>query len=543
MKNLGTNLQESILVALVWSDRLAKKIRNSVPVKLFVSDLHRDIVRRIYEYIDQHKKPPKDHLPDLLDDVTDGKSDKAKLYRQTIRQLHTTSKSLNEQFVEDRLDDFIQVQQAKLSTIQLSEAIQTGDAVEVRAALAKTSEAMKSAKDTGPQVATVRELMKREFVEPQWVIRNLVPLGLMLIVGAPKIGKSWLMLQLAHAKATGGMVLGAYRCKPGGVLVLALEDTEPRLQKRIRRLQHDGTVPKNFYYATSWPALDVGGLERLRNFLEEHPDVQLVIIDTLARIRSAPDRRETNAYQLDYKELTKVKTLADDHKIGIVVLHHLRKQVGFKTDVLERISGTTALAGAADTTMVLERDRDADQGIIYVTGRDVAEQKLSALFDLDVGGWSILGDEIEHRITKDQEPVLKIVRRAGRPIKPHEVAVALGYDEDDEKAQDKLRKMMHRLYEVGRLKQVKTGTYILATPTLFNTYTHEEDGEVSSVSGSASVSALSGMSGMSSRRGSKPGWTNRTPRTYGTRESPIRRLSLRNRPKKLNLIDKREARS
>ena len=55
-----------------------------------------------------------------------------------------------------------------------------------------------------------------------------------------------------------------------------------------------------------------------------------------------------------YRDLSLLKALADKLDIAVLLIHHLHKQ--FDSDPLNRISGTTGIAGAVDSTFVLERD-------------------------------------------------------------------------------------------------------------------------------------------------------------------------------------------
>jgi hypothetical protein len=70
-----------------------------------------------------------------------------------------------------------------------------------------------------------------------YVVPGLIPGGLSLLVGSPKIGKSWDSLAIALAAATGGRALGHVKVgPPRPVLLLALEDGDRRLQDCIRKL-------------------------------------------------------------------------------------------------------------------------------------------------------------------------------------------------------------------------------------------------------------------------------------------------------------------
>jgi hypothetical protein len=51
-------------------------------------------------------------------------------------------------------------------------------------------------------------------------------------------------------------------------------------------------------------------------------------------------------------------------------------------DPFDELSGTTGLLGAADTGMVLRRERGSKKATLYVTGRDLEEElELALLFD------------------------------------------------------------------------------------------------------------------------------------------------------------------
>ena len=57
-------------------------------------------------------------------------------------------------------------------------------------------------------IYTAAELMRLEFPPPQWLIEGLLPEGLTVLSGAPKIGKSWLSLQIALSITTASPLFG-----------------------------------------------------------------------------------------------------------------------------------------------------------------------------------------------------------------------------------------------------------------------------------------------------------------------------------------------
>ena len=83
------------------------------------------------------------------------------------------------------------------------------------------------------QTVTALELSQTELPEQRWAIVGLLLEGVALLVAKPKVGKSWLVLQLALIVALGHQeFLGEMAEEPGEVLYLALEDSQRRLKER-----------------------------------------------------------------------------------------------------------------------------------------------------------------------------------------------------------------------------------------------------------------------------------------------------------------------
>ena len=99
----------------------------------------------------------------------------------------------------------------------------------------------------------------------------------------------------------------------------------------------------------------------------------LVIIDTLQMIRSAG---YDNTYANDYRDLSALKQIADAHGIAILLIHHLRKESA--DDVFNRISGTTAISGAVDSSFTLvEERRGSGRAKLSCIGRDIEYRELT----------------------------------------------------------------------------------------------------------------------------------------------------------------------
>lgn len=99
----------------------------------------------------------------------------------------------------------------------------------------------------------------------------------------------------------------------------------------------------------------------------------LIIIDTLQMIRGAG---YDNTYANDYRDLSALKRIADAHGIAILLIHHLRKETA--DDVFSRISGTTAISGAVDSSFTLvEERRGSGKAKLSCIGRDIEYRELS----------------------------------------------------------------------------------------------------------------------------------------------------------------------
>jgi hypothetical protein len=255
--------------------------------------------------------------------------------------------------------------------------------------------------DADQLLATLRDgawLDAQEFPPLAYAVPGLIPEGSVLLVGAPKIGKSWLVLAVALAVAEGGRALGIEVPKRP-VLYLALEDGHRRLQDRCRRLLVGEKIPPEFQYLTMIEPGRVGDtIAAWINWHQEPPP--LIILDTLGKVLPPALNNETT-YQRDYRVGTALKRIVDTYP-GATLLtnHHDRKANA--DDFVDAVSGTHGLAGAADTIIVLARNRQEAAGLVKVTGRDVAEGEYAATFK-DGAVWELDGHDLEVAREKAQK--------------------------------------------------------------------------------------------------------------------------------------------
>jgi hypothetical protein len=277
-----------------------------------------------------------------------------------------------------------------------------------------------------PAPFTLQELLARQLPHVQWAIPDILPEGLTLLAGKPKLGKSWLALSVALAVASGGVALGTYPVTQGEVLYLALEDNERRLQSRAQQLLASmTTVPNSISFELRWPRLDQGGLTYLEEYLQTHPDVRLVVIDTWARVSPKAQHRQRSQYEDDYAALTPLKYLADTYRVSILAIHHLRKMWG--DDVLDEITGSIGLTGAVDGALILKRERGQHEASLFVTGRDIEhEQQLALRFDAQTVLWTQVGNAEEVTRTKERQDILDLLNEQfPEGMTPRQVAEAL----------------------------------------------------------------------------------------------------------------------
>src|SRR5215831_5345951 len=116
-------------------------------------------------------------------------------------------------------------------------------------------------------IFTAASLQTMAFPPMRFVLPALVPEGLTLLVSRPKLGKSWLVLDIAIATASGRFTLGDLRPVQGDVLYLALEDGPRRLQRRMTRVlpTFGAAWSDRLEIATEWPRADEG-LEEIRRW-------------------------------------------------------------------------------------------------------------------------------------------------------------------------------------------------------------------------------------------------------------------------------------
>ena len=260
------------------------------------------------------------------------------------------------------------------------------------------------------------------------IIDGLLYPGTYLFVGAPKLGKSFLMAQIAYHISKGKELWG-YEVRRGTVLYLALEDDYRRLQERFYRMFGEEST-ENLFLSVTAGQLGNGLDEQLTGFITEHQDTKLIIIDTLQKIREFGS--DKYSYSNDYEVITRLKKFTDNYGVCLLLVHHTRKQQA--DDKFDMISGTNGLLGAADGAFMLQKEkRTSNSAVLEISGRDQQDQKLYLVRDPERLLWNL--EKIETDLWKEPpEPILEAVAKfitADNPQwtgSPTELVERLGVD-------------------------------------------------------------------------------------------------------------------
>ena len=222
------------------------------------------------------------------------------------------------------------------------------------------------------QLIDAETLFYKPLEHPQMLIDGILSDGLAILSGDSKIGKSWMVLWFCLKISRGEPIWGLPTAKTN-VIYLALEDKEWRVQQRMQELTDD--PPDNLLFGFSCGKLGQELEGQIEAVLKEHPATGLLFIDTLQMVRDNVSSK-INAYAQDYRDLSALKKIADKHGMCIFLVHHNRKERD-GSNVFNDMTGSTGIAGVADTCMVLRKDeRFGNNAVLSITGRDVEEKQL-----------------------------------------------------------------------------------------------------------------------------------------------------------------------
>ncbi|MCQ2505752.1 MAG: helicase RepA family protein [Lachnospiraceae bacterium] len=244
------------------------------------------------------------------------------------------------------------------------------------------------------EVKTWDEIQDMDFPTEEPIVDGLLYNGTYLFVGSPKIGKSFFMLDLCYHIASGTTLWGR-EVKTGTTLYVAREDDYKRIRKRLHIMYGIGTNEK-MKFAVESEGITSGLIDQLAAFVKNNPDIQLIILDTLQKVRGNGNGADQYNYGADYEMIGKLKDFTDKQRLCIILVHHTRKMEA--SDPFDMISGSSGLLGAVDGAFVMYKESRTDQNAkLCVTGRDVADMELSLTKDPETLKWQCTFVNEEHR--------------------------------------------------------------------------------------------------------------------------------------------------
>jgi RecA-family ATPase len=301
---------------------------------------------------------------------------------------------------------------------------------------------------------TAKALQTKTFAPVRIIVPSLIPEGVTILAGKPKIGKSWLALDICAAIAGDRFVLGETKPVQGDVLYLALEDNQRRLKKRLDKILQNAKAPESLEIHTDWRRVDQGGIDHIREWCEAHPKRRLIWIDTFVKIRPLAGKNE-QAYAFDYRSIEGLQKLAGEHQVAIVINHHLRKAAS-EEDAFDDVSGTLGVTGAADTIIVMKRQTGMVK--IFVQGRDIEEAEFAAEFNKETCRWRLVGEAEEVFRSEQRQAILTALKDAKRPMAVAEIMAAI--ERNDRHA---IQVLLLKMEKDGEVRHVSRGVWALPT--------------------------------------------------------------------------------
>lgn len=269
---------------------------------------------------------------------------------------------------------------------------------------------------------TFNDLLGMDLQPPEFLVDGILPKGVCLLGAPPKSGKSWMALDLAIQVSSGGLFLGR-RCKEAGVLYLTLEDSWYRVKSRTMKLQQGRPVSDKLHYAIMADRISPGDMEdglckQIEMELDAHPDIELVIVDTLQLVTPSKQRGD-DAYSSTYTILNTIRPFWQERGIGFLLIHHTRKKTINDVDPFETFLGSQALTGATDAMYIISSKKEDDFSDFYGRGRDFEDVSLAIRRDEDTCRWITIGTsesvrEMKERNEYEESPIVGVIRKIVR---------------------------------------------------------------------------------------------------------------------------------
>jgi len=299
------------------------------------------------------------------------------------------------------------------------------------------------------------------FPEVKWLIEGLLPQGLAILGGRPKSGKSLLAMNIALGVVSGGRVLNR-QCAQGDVLYLAYEDAHDLFVDRAKQIKEamrmrgffnaDNKSSFDYYVSGEVEKANDGGVRKIHSWLVRHPNAGLIVIDTLGLFK---DQTRAGDMEAEYKAINAIQKMAIEHKVCILLIHHTNKQLSSTTGE-QQLAGTTGIAAAPDTIMVMNKDLGGNFTKLESKGRRTPEEEMAITLDKETLLWIYSGEVEDMRTGEQKKSVLELLSVYEGEMSPQEIFRELG---DIYPSQAALRKALKRFLADGVITKAGWGRY------------------------------------------------------------------------------------
>lgn len=309
------------------------------------------------------------------------------------------------------------------------------------------------------RLQTVRNLIDNPPPKVEWVIDDILPVGLTILAGPPKAGKSWLILNICISLAKGELVFEHFKCKMAESIYYSFEDSDSRLRERllniIRNSPKHGVRWKNrIKYVTQQIDLVKDNFSELRKVMQWFPETKVIVLDTLGAACNFKVIKKTD-YGNQYKLVNSLHSFAMENNICIIAVHHQSKTS--TRNSIDSLYGSRGITGGADTIWLLEKD-PLDSGYLEVIGRDVLHQNLDLQFEPDTCKWIFEGFiDGKKTINPNYISIIELLKTADHPLKPKVIAVKLKQNDGT------IRMRLKRILKsgLGEVKKTEKGEYFI----------------------------------------------------------------------------------
>ncbi len=422
---IDAGIEKKIITGMITSTEFLKEIQPILTEDSLQLPMTKQVGKWCSEYYRRYQQAPEKHIQDIFKRKSKNLKDEQRFlteeFLDRLSKKYKTLKTFNVNYVLNEAKEYFKLGYFDNIRNKLSTALEKGNIEKAEKLFTdfKSPKLTDNPEDVFKDGITASELKNMTLQEVKWLIEGIVPKGLTLLAGKAKVGKSYFLLNLALDLSAGRKAFNVILTEPSKVLYLGLEEPKMRTKTRIESIIGDGEWPENLHIfgLGAWPKSDEGGYDRLELWMKEHPDTELIIIDTLAKWKSPKKKTNRTEYEEEYQSLEKLHTFAGNHDIAVIVAHHARKTQA--EDIMDEIIGGTGIQASVDTITIISRNKrvDKDSRIYNYRGRDIGEGE--RVFKFKKNSRMVLTDEnvSDYRMETEQRKLIQKVVGIYRIIK------------------------------------------------------------------------------------------------------------------------------